>query len=156
MYGLQLRCVSVRLFAGTRRVSLLALASLRTMTRPGVKMQSIFSEASDVSLLMLIHSFRYSFVHVRRFEDMPPIPTLFGVIYGWLVMARGLAFEDVQKQEAYEQIDFHAFEKEIRAVEAACKAVDSPCVFAHNDLLSGNILIIQVSFNVRAVYFIRT
>lgn len=33
---------------------------------------------------------------------------------------------------------------EINVVRAACEAVRSPMVFAHNDLLSGNILVLQV------------
>lgn len=77
-------------------------------------------------------------------EDVPAVPSLFGTIYAWLVMARGLKFEDPSKQALYDEIDFHAFEKEIREIESVCKLTESPCVFGHNDLLSGNILIIQV------------
>lgn len=48
-------------------------------------------------------------------------------------------------QAAYSQIDFAALEQVVQQVEAACSLTQSPVVFGHNDLLSGNILVLQQS-----------
>jgi len=59
-------------------------------------------------------------------------------------MARALEFERADpKAAAFAKLDFDAIEREVDAVEAACAAARSPLVFAHCDLLSGNILILQ-------------
>lgn len=42
------------------------------------------------------------------------------------------------------QVDFDAMKRDIQALEAACAATGSPIVFGHNDLLAGNILVLQV------------
>ncbi len=46
-------------------------------------------------------------------------------------------------QAAYKQIDFAALENDIRETQAVCALTQSPLVFGHNDLLSGNILVLQ-------------
>jgi len=46
-------------------------------------------------------------------------------------------------QAAYQQIDFNQIEAEIQETQAVCALTNSPVVFGHNDLLSGNILILQ-------------
>jgi len=46
-------------------------------------------------------------------------------------------------QAAYSAIDFAALESEVNETEAVCQLTQCPLVFGHNDLLSGNILILQ-------------
>lgn len=46
-------------------------------------------------------------------------------------------------QAAYEAIDFQALEADVAETEKVCSLTQSPLVFGHNDLLSGNILILQ-------------
>lgn len=46
-------------------------------------------------------------------------------------------------QAAYEAIDFTALEAAVQETEAVCSLTQCPLVFGHNDLLSGNILIMQ-------------
>ena len=67
----------------------------------------------------------------------PEVPSLWGTLFSVLIQARGLRFEDEAKQAAYDAIDFHEIEAEMRRLQAACAGVPSPCVFAHGDLLSG-------------------
>lgn len=43
----------------------------------------------------------------------------------------------LQKQAAFAAFDFGQLRAEVRAVEAAAAALQSPTVFCHNDLLSG-------------------
>lgn len=46
-------------------------------------------------------------------------------------------------QAAYEAIDFAALESEVDETQQVCSLTHCPLVFGHNDLLSGNILILQ-------------
>ncbi|KIZ06342.1 Choline/ethanolamine kinase [Monoraphidium neglectum] len=76
--------------------------------------------------------------------DLPREPRLFLTIRGWLQMAEALKFETSDpKAAAYAALDFRAIEGELEKVEAACAAAGSPVVFGHNDLLSGNLLVLQ-------------
>lgn len=75
---------------------------------------------------------------------LPRRPSTFPTIRRWLRMARRLRFDPADpKAAAYASLDFAAMAAEVDAVEAACAAAASPVVFSHNDLLSGNILILQ-------------
>ena len=70
--------------------------------------------------------------------------TPFTRIREWLSIAKTLDFaDDVEKHALYQQFDFEELEKEVAAVEAAAALFQSPLVFAHNDLLSGNIMVQQ-------------
>nr|BAU37043.1 ethanolamine kinase [Chlamydomonas asymmetrica] len=87
---------------------------------------------------------------LRKFHELKgleqqsqPRQTQFDTIRGWLAMARSLHFDDPAKQKQYAAVDFGAMEKELQELEDLCQLVDSPVVFSHNDLLSGNILILQ-------------
>jgi hypothetical protein len=42
------------------------------------------------------------------------------------------------------QLDLEAMQREVSDTRRLCEAIASPVVFAHNDLLSGNILVLQV------------
>nr|BAU37036.1 ethanolamine kinase [Chlamydomonas sphaeroides] len=66
-------------------------------------------------------------------------------IHGWLDMAAGLSFaHDPAKQAAFARVDFGALRSELAELAAVCGRVGSTRVFCHNDLLSGNILVVQV------------
>jgi ethanolamine kinase len=75
--------------------------------------------------------------------DLPRTPTLWQVIGQWLATAKSLQFEDPQKAASYAELDFKVMEVEIQEVKAVCDATCSPLVFGHNDLLSGNLLVLQ-------------
>lgn len=81
-----------------------------------------------------------------RFHGIPApgkeqVRTPFRRIYEWLDMAEQFTFKDEAKQQKFATFDFAAMRAEVQAVEAAASAVHSPVVFAHNDLLSGNIMV---------------
>lgn len=68
--------------------------------------------------------------------------TPFTRIKEWLKIAKDLDFSsDPEKLAAFQQFDFQELTKEVEEVESAARALNSPVVFAHNDLLSGNIMI---------------
>lgn len=55
--------------------------------------------------------------------------------------ARALTFNDADAAQAHRSIDFDAMQCELQAVQQLCEQTKSPHVFCHNDLLSGNILV---------------
>lgn len=70
-------------------------------------------------------------------------PQLFEGIRAWLHTARGLSFPDASKQARFQQLDMDAMGAELDQLQQLTDAVASPVVFSHNDLLSGNILVLQ-------------
>jgi ethanolamine kinase len=76
--------------------------------------------------------------------------TPFARIYEWLDIAQKLDFsDDPVKLAAFQKFNFEDLKKHVEAVEAAAVPLKSPIVFAHNDLLSGNIMIpLDTSTNV--------
>ena len=60
-----------------------------------------------------------------------------------LGMARGLHFDDSQKQAAKDALDLNAMQHEIEQMEATCMRLESPVVWSHNDLLSGNVMVTE-------------
>ena len=56
-------------------------------------------------------------------------------------MAKGLRYPDGDRQARHDAVDFAGMEAEVREVEAAVARMAPPHAFAHNDLLSGNILV---------------
>lgn len=59
-----------------------------------------------------------------------------------LQQARKLDFsDDGKKAQAHRNIDFDAYESEVARIEAAAEKLQPEPCFAHNDLLSGNILV---------------
>ena len=54
-------------------------------------------------------------------------------------------YPDADKQKAKEAKDFKAMRAEVLEMQQICETLQSPVVFNHNDLLSGNVMIpIQV------------
>ena len=58
-------------------------------------------------------------------------------------MARELHFEDSQKQAAMNALDLGAMQHEVEQMEATCTRLESPVVWSHNDLLSGNVMVTE-------------
>lgn len=61
--------------------------------------------------------------------------------------AESLKYQDADKQKAKEAKDFSAMRSEVLEMQQICEQLQSPVIFAHNDLLSGNIMIpLEVSW----------
>ena len=58
-------------------------------------------------------------------------------------MARELHFADSRKQAAMNALDLGAMQHEIEQMEATCVRLESPVVWSHNDLLSGNVMVTE-------------
>lgn len=68
--------------------------------------------------------------------------TPFGRIKKWLDVVEHFDFSDDQMKNAtFCTFDFDMLKREVITVEAAAKQFNSPIVFSHNDLLSGNIMV---------------
>ena len=52
-----------------------------------------------------------------------------------------MTYPDADHQKAKEATDFKAMRSEILEMQQVCEKLDSPVVFSHNDLLSGNVMI---------------
>lgn len=82
---------------------------------------------------------------LRRFHqvDIPGSkePQLWNDISKFYEKASGLEFDDIEKQRMYEAISFDEVHKEIVELKELAAHLNSPVVFAHNDLLSGNIMV---------------
>lgn len=52
-----------------------------------------------------------------------------------------MTYSDADKQKAKEAKDFTAMRSEILELQQICEKLESPVVFSHNDLLSGNVMI---------------
>ena len=75
----------------------------------------------------------------RQLERRHTVPLQFACR---LEQAKELDFsDDSSKAEAHQRIDFDGFEHETLVVQEACKRLAPDPCFAHNDLLSGNILV---------------
>jgi len=75
---------------------------------------------------------------------LPREPNLWQTIWSWFALAQQLDFSvDPGKAAAYADLDFAAMESEIKQLQSLCDNLHSPVVFGHNDLLSGNIVVLQ-------------
>ncbi|KAL5768965.1 hypothetical protein ACOSP7_015516 [Xanthoceras sorbifolium] len=68
-------------------------------------------------------------------------PQLWNDVSKFYEKASGLEFDDTEKQRMYEAISFKEVHKEIVELKELAGHLHSPVVFAHNDLLSGNIMV---------------
>lgn len=75
--------------------------------------------------------------------DLPREPSLWATISNWFGQAKELSFPTPEKEQQYKAIDFVMMESELSELRHLCERAQSPVVFSHNDLLSGNILILQ-------------
>mmetsp|Transcript_36037 Transcript_36037/g.102033 ORF Transcript_36037/g.102033 Transcript_36037/m.102033 type:complete len:356 (-) Transcript_36037:154-1221(-) len=69
--------------------------------------------------------------------------TLWTTLQSWMDTAKTLKFEDEQRQAAFEKLELDAFQADIMLVKAALESLGSPMVLSHNDLLNGNIMILE-------------
>lgn len=79
--------------------------------------------------------------HAADIQGVPKEPQIFQFMLKWLDQAAGMTYPDAGKQKAKEAKDFKAMQSEIMAMQQTCEQLDSPVVFSHNDLLSGNIMV---------------
>nr|XP_043628970.1 probable ethanolamine kinase [Erigeron canadensis] len=68
-------------------------------------------------------------------------PQLWDDIWKFFERASGLTFDDPEKQKIYGQISFKEVCDEITKLQELTGRLGAPVVFAHNDLLSGNIML---------------
>lgn len=63
-----------------------------------------------------------------------------------------MKYQDAAKQKAKEAKDFAAMRSEVLGMQRICEGLNSPIVFAHNDLLSGNVMIpLEVSLSLHSI-----
>ncbi|GJN33895.1 hypothetical protein PR202_gb22524 [Eleusine coracana subsp. coracana] len=68
-------------------------------------------------------------------------PELWNDIFKFLKKASLLKFEDNGKQKRYETISFSEIQDEIKELKDLADLMHAPVVYAHNDLLSGNLML---------------
>ncbi|XP_031250822.1 probable ethanolamine kinase [Pistacia vera] len=68
-------------------------------------------------------------------------PQLWNEISKFFEKASALEFDDIEKQRMYETISFEEVQKEVVELKELTGLLNSAVVFAHNDLLSGNIMV---------------
>ncbi|KAM3257534.1 hypothetical protein ACQJBY_049691 [Aegilops geniculata] len=68
-------------------------------------------------------------------------PQLWNDIFKFLKKASVLMFEDNEKQKRYEKISFREIQDEVKELKDLSDLLHAPVVFAHNDLLSGNLML---------------
>ncbi|XP_027331926.1 probable ethanolamine kinase isoform X2 [Abrus precatorius] len=78
-------------------------------------------------------------------------PQLWNDIWKFFHKASVLEFDDSKMQDTYETISFKEVHDEIVELKGLCDRLKSPIIFAHNDLLSGNIMI---NYEEDKLYFI--
>ncbi|XP_021275544.1 probable ethanolamine kinase [Herrania umbratica] len=82
---------------------------------------------------------------LRRFHQVEipgsKEPQLWVDIFKFFEKASALQFEDIDKQLIYETILFEEVRKEVTQLKELTGLLNAPVVFAHNDLLSGNLML---------------
>ncbi|KAM7509400.1 hypothetical protein LguiA_019853 [Lonicera macranthoides] len=68
-------------------------------------------------------------------------PQLWNDIFKFFEKASSLMFDDSEKQKKYGTISFQEVRSEIVKLKELTDRLNSPVVFAHNDLLSGNLML---------------
>ncbi|CAN0900239.1 Probable ethanolamine kinase, partial [Linum grandiflorum] len=68
-------------------------------------------------------------------------PQLWDEIFKFYENAKILQFDDAEKQRIYQTISFKEVHSEITEIQELTSRLNSPVVFAHNDLLSGNLMV---------------
>eukprot|EP00741_Cyanophora_paradoxa_P020817 tig00021312_g20096.t1 len=96
-------------------------------------------EMADPTLAPLIAR---SLARLHRTDvPLPAGDALWPTIQRWLEIARGCEFTRDDQRAALAAVDLPAVAREVEELRGALAAVPSPLVFAHCDLLSGNILL---------------
>ncbi|KAJ9548583.1 hypothetical protein OSB04_021126 [Centaurea solstitialis] len=68
-------------------------------------------------------------------------PQLWNDIFKFFERASNLTFDDHEKQKKYNTISFEEVHTELIKLKELTGSLDAPVVFAHNDLLSGNLML---------------
>ncbi|XP_021310093.1 probable ethanolamine kinase isoform X2 [Sorghum bicolor] len=68
-------------------------------------------------------------------------PQLWNDIFKFLKKAAALKFEDNEQQKRYEKISFREIQDEVQELKDLLDTMHAPVVYAHNDLLSGNLML---------------
>ncbi|XXG55881.1 hypothetical protein AAC387_Pa03g3440 [Persea americana] len=68
-------------------------------------------------------------------------PQLWNDVLNFLDKASALTFDDTEKQAKYNTISFDEIRDAIRELKDLTDLLNAPVVFAHNDLLSGNLML---------------
>eukprot|EP01060_Flectonema_neradi_P036034 TRINITY_DN681_c1_g3_i1.p1 TRINITY_DN681_c1_g3~~TRINITY_DN681_c1_g3_i1.p1 ORF type:complete len:362 (+),score=50.93 TRINITY_DN681_c1_g3_i1:69-1154(+) len=101
-----------------------------------------FSEMGNPSIQVLVAS-KLREMHALRLEPISE-PLLFSKIRQWLTMAGEVSFDDPEKQKYLKNLNLPRIATELLASEKVLTEDSSPVmmenVFAHQDLLCGNIL----------------
>ncbi|XP_029119452.1 probable ethanolamine kinase isoform X2 [Elaeis guineensis] len=71
----------------------------------------------------------------------PQEPQLWNDMFKFLEKAAVLTFDDSETQAKYEKISFKEIRDEIYVLKDLTELLNAPVVFAHNDLLSGNLML---------------
>ncbi|KAK3241540.1 hypothetical protein CYMTET_48703 [Cymbomonas tetramitiformis] len=79
-------------------------------------------------------------LHAVKVEGISQDDNLWTILQDYFHRVCRLTFSDASKQEQFDKMQISSLECELTQVEAACKAVNSPTVFCHNDLTPGNIM----------------
>lgn len=67
-------------------------------------------------------------------------PQLWSDIFKFFKQAEALEFDNKEKQDKYKTISFKEIHDELNSLKDLTDRLDAPVVFAHNDLLSGNLM----------------
>ncbi|KAL5725307.1 ethanolamine kinase [Ranunculus cassubicifolius] len=82
---------------------------------------------------------------LRRFHEVEipgcKEPQLWKDMSKFLEKASGLKFDDTQKQSKYETISFEELHDAVSQLKDLTDRLNAPVIFAHNDLLSGNLML---------------
>lgn len=108
-----------------------------------LKMQSLSpEEMSSAEFVPRIAETLAKFHRVNASIAPSIASTPFTRIYEWLDIVAGLDFsDDKKKEDIFAQFDLHELKEQVKEVEYVAQNMNSPIVFAHNDLLSGNIMV---------------
>ncbi|CAM0951506.1 unnamed protein product [Alopecurus aequalis] len=68
-------------------------------------------------------------------------PQLWNDVFKFLKKASVLKFEDNEKRKKYDTISFREIQDEVKELKDLSDLLHAPVVFAHNDLLSGNLML---------------
>ncbi|XP_068648646.1 probable ethanolamine kinase [Aristolochia californica] len=68
-------------------------------------------------------------------------PQLWNGIFKFIGTASGLKFDESEKRAKYDTIAFTEVQKEFMELKVLTDLLDAPVVYAHNDLLSGNLML---------------
>ncbi|THG11196.1 hypothetical protein TEA_018855 [Camellia sinensis var. sinensis] len=80
---------------------------------------------------------RFHQVEIPGFRE----PQLWNEVFKFFKKASTLKFDDSEKQRKYETISFEEVEAEVVKLKELTSRLAAPVVFAHNDLLSGNLML---------------